>query len=159
MLMGEESWGVDRCRVLPLADVHRALFEVQLHDGPEFVAACLVKLLARTHVYFLDGKAVAMDRALLSASNHIYELETCKAAALVKQFLGSKVPESKVLPPDRLGFAAVPLEQVRKQPPPLLLVSALENVNGDVSSKPQHECSNLGRSLRQFLWWLRALER
>ncbi len=97
-------------------------------DRAELGAADIAELLAAAKLGLLRRKAVAVDRRLCGAADRADKVEAGESGAFIEQILGREIGQPEILPPDRLLFPAVPVEDVGQDPAGLLLLrSALRD--------------------------------
>ena len=122
--------------VLPLLDVDGAVLERDRLDLAELGAAEIAQILAAANLGFLRRKAVAMDRRLGGAAGSADKDEPGQSGALIEQVLGGEIGQPEILPPHRLFFPAVPVENVCQYPARLLLLVPLFRIGRNVSRQP-----------------------
>ena len=84
-----------------------------------------------------------MNRRAGGAAHGSEEGQPGKCGSFVKQLLVRKIAETEILPTHGLFLAAVPIEDVSKQPSGLLLGGALAGLKGNAFGKARGEGGNL----------------
>ena len=120
-LVGEHGFGMHVGRILPLLYIYRPIFQRNRYDFAELLAAHSAQVFVAAQIGILGRKAVAMDWRPCGAPGRSDEGESGESGSLVKQFIGGKRGQPEVLPPYRFVLSPVPIEDVREEPPCVLL--------------------------------------
>ena len=106
----------------------RPLEIVNLDHGAEPLAAHLMDIVAFANRGVLRLELIDVDGRLVRAAVAPDERQPRETRLLVAQFVLAEVAQAEVLPPRGLRLAAMPVQQVRRQPARLLFVRTLRAV-------------------------------
>src|SRR5260370_4063975 len=119
--MGERRRWMEAFSVLSLFDVDSPLLYGYFDDLTELRSTLAVQLFVTTQLSILRREAITMDRCARGTASITDEGQARESSTLIEKLFVGEAGEAKILPPGSLLLAAVPIEDIGKKPPRLLL--------------------------------------
>src|SRR6266446_10450681 len=139
------------CSVLPLLDVYRALFQRYRLYLTESRTAYTAEILVSAQIRILQRKAVTMYRRPSCAADRTNEGQPRKRGAFFQQIFGRQITEAEILPPGRLFFSTVPVEDIGEKPLGVLFGASFRYVHrhavGQTTDEPPNPLLPIGQIL------------
>ncbi len=110
-----------------------------------------MQVVPGANVGVLERIGVAVDRASLRAPETRDETKPRERGLLGEQLILREVAQTIELPPGRLGFAPVPVQDVRQQPPRLLPRATVRALRRHVGQKGGRQRRNARGALIDLL--------
>ncbi len=124
-------------RRLPPLEIDRPRMIVERHDhASRLPGGRIVRRILHVDVMLLLRKPVAMDLRPLDRADHPLVLQAAERRPVLQQFFGTQAQAMEILPPHRLVLAPVKVEQVRQDPPRLLLRGSLRRLLRHTGHEP-----------------------
>src|ERR1700687_5449090 len=92
-----------------------------------------------------------MDRRARGTASITDEGQARESSTLVEKLFVGEAAKAKILPPGSLLLAAVPVEDIGKKPPRLLLGGSFGGVKRDALRKARYQIGNLQLPIAQCL--------